>query len=115
MDNISKQTELLVSNKLETYEQFFAFKTQKTKELDNLLDQRSKLWYKHKKSKNPSEKQMIRNQIDELSISIKELRKEVVLCDGIEERSSKIEQNVKEFEEEQRKEEIKNEHIGGRC
>ena len=80
-----------------------------------MLDQRSKLWYKHKKSKNPSEKQMIRNQIDELSISIKELRKEVVLCDGIEERSSKIEQNVKEFEEEQRKEEIKNEHIGGRC
>lgn len=107
MDSISKQTELLVSNKLETYEQFFSFKTQKEKELDNLLDQRSKLWYKHKKSKNPSEKQMIRNQIDELSISIKELRKEVVLCDGIEERSSKIEQNVKEFEEEQRKEEIK--------
>ena len=115
MDSISKQTELLVSNKLETYEQFFAFKTQKTKELDNLLDQRSKLWYKHKKSKNPSEKQMIRNQIDELSISIKELRKEVVLCDEIEERSSKIEQNVKDFEEEQRKEEIKNEHIRGRC
>ena len=62
MDSISKQTELLVSNKLETYEQFFSFKTQKEKELDNLLDQRSKLWYKHKKSKNPSEKQMIRNQ-----------------------------------------------------
>lgn len=115
MDSISKQTELLVSNKLETYEQFFSFKTQKEKELDSLLDQRSKLWYKHKKSKNPSEKQMIRNQIDELSISIKELRKEVVLCDGIEERSSKIEQNVKDFEEEQRKEEIKNEHIRGRC
>ena len=115
MDNISKQTELLVSNKLETYGQFFAFKTQKAKELDNLLDQRSKLWYKHKKSKNPTEKQAIRNQIDELSISIKELRKEVVLCDEIEERSSKIEQNVKDFEEEQRKEEIKNEHIRGRC
>ena len=44
MDSISKQTELLVSNKLETYEQFFSFKTQKEKELDNLLDQRSKLW-----------------------------------------------------------------------
>ena len=64
LDKITKQTDLLVSNKLDTYEQFFAFKTQKTKEIDNLLDKRSKLWYRHKKAKSQSEKESIRNEID---------------------------------------------------
>lgn len=111
LDKISKQTELLVSNKLDTYEQFFAFKTQKTKELDSLLDKRSKLWYKHKKSKNPSEKESIRNEIDLLNKEINPLREEVVLCDGIEERTPKMEQNVSDFEEKKDKEVKNNELI----
>lgn len=111
LDKISKQTELLVSNKLDTYEQFFAFKTQKTKELDSLLDKRSKLWYKHKKSKNPSEKESIRNEIDLLNKEINPLREEVVLCDGIEERTPKMEQNVSDFEDKKDKEVKNNEFI----
>lgn len=111
LDKISKQTELLVSNKLDTYEQFFAFKTQKTKELDSLLDKRSKLWYKHKKSKNPSEKESIRNEIDLLNKIITPLREEVVLCDGIEERTPKMEQNVSDFEDKKDKEVKNNELI----
>ena len=111
LDKISKQTELLVSNKLDTYEQFFAFKTQKTKELDSLLDKRSKLWYKHKKSKNPSEKESIRNEIDLLNKKINPLREEVVLCDGIEERTPKMEQNVSDFEDKKDKEVKNNELI----
>lgn len=110
LDKISKQTELLVSNKLDTYEQFFAFKTQKTKELDSLLDKRSKLWYKHKKSKNPSEKESIRNEIDLLNKEINPLREEVVLCDGIEERTPKMEQKVNDFEE-QKDKEVKNNEL----
>lgn len=110
LDKISKQTELLVSNKLDTYEQFFAFKTQKTKELDSLLDKRSKLWYKHKKSKNPSEKESLRNEIDLLNKEINPLREEVVLCDGIEERTPKMEQKVSDFEE-QKDKEVKNNEL----
>ena len=111
LDKISKQTDLLVSNKLDTYEQFFAFKTQKTKELDNLLDKRSKLWYRHKKAKSQSEKESIRNEIDLLNKEIIPLREEVVLCDGIEKRTPKMEQNVKDFEERKDKEVKDNEHI----
>ena len=111
LDKISKQTDLLVSNKLDTYEQFFAFKTQKTKELDNLLDKRSKLWYRHKKAKSQSEKESIRNEIDLLNKEITPLREEVVLCDGIEERTPKMEQNVKDFEEQKDREVKDNEHI----
>lgn len=104
LDNISKQTELLVSNQLDTYEQFFSFKLNKTKELDNMLDMRSKLWYRHKKSKNANEKKKIREEIDLLSGQINPLREEVILCDGIEERTPKMEQNVKEFEEKKERE-----------
>ena len=111
LDKISKQTELLVSNKLDTYEQFFAFKEQKSKELDQLLDKRDKLWYKHKKSKNKEEKQSIRNEIDMLSNKIKPLREEVVLCDGIEERTPKVEKDIKDFEEQKEREVNKNELI----
>ena len=111
LDKISKQTDLLVSNKLDTYEQFFAFRTQKTKELDSLLDKRSKLWYRHKKAKSQSEKESIRNEIDLLNKEITPLREEVVLCDGIEERTPKMEHNVKDFEEQKDREVKDNEHI----
>lgn len=113
MDSISEQTKLLVRNKLKTNEQFFSFKEEKHKQLTTLLDTRSKLWYKHKKSKNKEEKVEIKKQIDEINKQIEPLRKEVVLCDEIEERTSRLEQNVKEFEQEleKGKEVEKNEHI----
>lgn len=103
MDMISEETRLLVRNKLKTNEQFFSFKNEKEKELSNLLDERSKLWYKHKKSKNKNEKEDLRKQIDELNEQIQPLRKEVVLCNEIKERTSKLEQNIQEFEQEQEK------------
>ena len=43
MEDISKETRLLVSNNLKTNEQFFSFKEEKKTKLDNLMDQRSKL------------------------------------------------------------------------
>lgn len=108
LDRISMQTELLVSNKLDTYEQFLVYKKDKINQLDNLLDSRNKLWYKHKKSKSNDEKIEIRKQIDKLSNEINPLREEVALCEEIEERSSTIEKNIYEFEE---KEVNKNELI----
>lgn len=103
MEEISNEARLLVRNKLETNEQFFAFKKERETKLDLLMDERSKLWYRHKKSKNSEEKAFIRKQIDELNIEIEPIRKEVVLCNGIEERSSKIEQNLKELNDENQK------------
>ena len=46
-----------------------------------------------------------------LSNKIKPLREEVVLCDGIEERTPKVEKDIKEFEENNGKEVSKNELI----
>ena len=113
MEEISNQTRLLVRNNLKTDEQFFSFKEDKEKRLDELMDSRSKLWYKHKKSKSSKEKEDIKKQIDELNKEINPLRKEVVLCKDIVERSKKIEQNLQELsdEKEKTKEVEKNEHI----
>ena len=113
MEDISKETRLLVSNNLKTNEQFFSFKEEKEKRLDELMDTRSKLWYKHKKSKSQNEKAEIRKQIDELNKEINPLRKEVVLCKDILERSKKIEENLQELsdEKEKTKEVEKDEHI----
>ena len=115
MERISEETKLLVRNNLKTNEQFFSFKEQKSKELTNLLDKRSKLWYKHKKSKSKVEKDQLKKEIDEINKQIEPIRKEVVLCKEIEERTPKLEQNVNEFNQEQenqnRKEVEKNELI----
>jgi len=113
MEDISKEARLLVSNNLKTNEQFFSFREDKKKRLDDLMDQRSKLWYKHKKSNSKEEKEIISKQISELNKEINPLRKEVVLCDEILERSKKIESNLQELreDEEKGKEEKQNEHI----
>ena len=113
LDDISSETKLLVSNKIETYEQFFSYKTKKVLELNDLLDKRSKLWYKFKKSKSSEEKTSIRNEIDELSKKINPIQEEVRLLKNIEKRTPSLEQKIKDFEskEKERKESDINEFI----
>ena len=113
MEEISRETRLLVSNNLKTNEQFFLFKEEKKSKLDNLMDQRSKLWYQHKKAKGDEEKEKIKKQINELNKEINPLRKEVEMCNDILDRSKKIESNLQEMieDEEKRREEKQNEHI----
>lgn len=113
MEEISRETRLLVSNNLKTNEQFFSFKEEKKSKLGNLMDQRSKLWYQHKKAKGDEEKEKIKKQINELNKEINPLRKEVEMCNDILDRSKKIESNLQEMieDEEKGREEKQNEHI----
>lgn len=99
MDEISKEAELLVSNQINTYEQFFLYKNSRITELDKLKTERSQLWYKHKKSNNPNEKQSIRDELDLLNKKIEPLKEVVHLCDDIETRLPKIEKNLEEVKE----------------
>lgn len=106
LDEISEQTKLLVSNNIETSEQFFLFAEKKDHELINLLGKREKLWYKYKTSDN---KKDIKKEIDSISKNICELRRVMKLCDGIEKRCNKIDKVVKEIEIKERKDARKNE------
>lgn len=111
MESISNQTKLLVSNKIKTYEQFFSYSNDIKNKLDLLLDKRSKLWYQHRKANTTKEKEAIKTDIASLFNEIANLRKEVKLCDDIEERAKEIEKNVNEFEKQLEKEECINELI----
>ena len=105
MDEISEQTRLLVSNNIETDKQFFLFAKNKNDELNILIGEREKLWYKYKK--NDSNKDEIKVKINSITKDINNLRRVIKLCDGIKERCYKIEEVVKEVEKNERKGEKK--------
>ena len=112
MEQISEETKLLVSQKIETYQQFLEYKNTIESRYEELMGKKELLWKKVNRSKDDTEKENIKKTIEELNMEIYSLRKEVVLCDGIEERLPIIKSKVKEFDKEDIvKEEKENEHI----
>ena len=112
LDKLSEEAKLLVRNDLKTNEQFFLYKETITTKLNTFMNMRSKLWKKHKQTRDLTEKKNLKIQIDKLSNEINELREEVVLCEDIETRIPKIEVNLQEVEEyEERKGVFKDELI----
>lgn len=104
MDEISKQTRLLVREKIETHEQFLFYKDKVNGEVQDLIGRRHNLWVKHKRVKTNNEKLSIRNEIDIITKQLFIKREEVVLCNEIEKRIKNIEKSVKELEKEKGKE-----------
>lgn len=104
MDEISEQTKLLVSKEVKTYEQLLFYRNELVSDIEKLIGRRNYLWIKIKKVTNTEEKQSIRNEIDLVSQELNMKRKQVVLCDGIKNRSKIVEKNIKEFDEERGKE-----------
>lgn len=98
MNEISKQTRLLVSNKIETYEQLLFYKENLSTEVQELLSKKENLWKKFRRTKKETEKNSIRYEINEITKKLKPLREEVVLCDGIEKRLDVVKKNIQEFE-----------------
>ena len=98
MNNLSKETRLLVSNKIETYEQFFSYKNNKVKDLSILLGERRKMWYQHKKVNDDISKLKIESKINDLSKRIKVIQEEVKLLNDIEKRTPDIDEKIKNYE-----------------
>lgn len=112
MEQISEETKLLVSQKIETYEQFLEYKNSVENQYDELMSKKELLWKKIKYSKSDVEKENIKSAIEELNVEIYSLRKEVGLCEGIEERLPIIKTKVKEIDDEEIVKEVKDyEHI----
>ena len=109
MNEISKQTRLLVSNKIETHEQLLLYRENVKTEIQELSSKREYLWRKFKRTQNEDEKKSIRCEIDNITKMLTSKREEVALCDGIEKRANTVQENIKEFEEEKGKERLKNE------
>lgn len=111
MDLIIEETKLLVSNHLETDEQFFLFKKELEAKLESLQTSRGRLYYYKSIAETDEEKSSIYKRIEALREEINEVKKTLVLCDDIVERSNIIEENINELIENERKESEKDERI----
>ena len=109
MDEISEQTKMLVKNKIKTYEQFTFHKQLVNEKVNELVGFKHNLWIKHKRAKTEDLKEQIRLNIESINIELLSIKKEVKLCDGIEERIDKIKENIKKFEQDKEKEMMKDE------
>ena len=107
MNEISEQTRLLVSNKIETREQFLLFKDKVNNELKELTSNRDNLWKKIKRVNTEEDKQLIQKELLVISHQVAIKRKEVRICDEIDKKLDVVKENIREFEEEKGKERIK--------
>lgn len=101
MNDISKQTRLLVSNKIETQEQLLFYKENLNIDIKDLTTKRENLWKKFKRAKNDNEKLSIRYEIDDITRKLKPKKENLKLCKDIEKRLDIVKENVKDFEDEQ--------------
>ena len=65
---------------------------------------RNYLWNKVRATNEEKDKRVIRSEIDSITSEIEKKRKEVRLCDGIEQRTGVLEKSIDEFEKTKGKE-----------
>ena len=98
LDQISKETEFMVVNNIETLEALLSFKEQNSIKLQELVSKRANLWRKYKRAKSEDDKVKIYEEIELLQPLIKELYNNRRYCDGIYKRSSDIQNNIDNFD-----------------
>ena len=113
LDTISKETRLLCRYHIDTAEALFSFREDLKERMEQLTDERKHLRYKSRSIKDEGKLSEVKAEISGLSEQIRELRKEVVLCDGIAARSGVTREKLKTVrqETEQGKEDKSHEHI----
>ncbi|MCI8582573.1 MAG: relaxase/mobilization nuclease domain-containing protein [Dorea sp.] len=113
MDIIAKETRLLCRNHIDTAEQLSEYKCSLEAEKQELTEQRKGLYTKSRKAIG-EEKEIVKARIAEITERLKVIRKEVRLCEGIEDRSDVLRGKLQviwtEEKQEKRKELMKDEH-----
>ena len=115
MDSLIAQMELLGREHIETTDQLAQYKSGTESKMDQLTELRKELYNakrradRHGDSTNAA---AISSQISDITSQLKALRKEVVLCSKIEERSAQVKENLEQIkqQESERKEPTHNEH-----
>lgn len=112
LNQITRETRLLCRCQIETDEQLFSYKGLLQERMTRLSNERQKLRYQCR-SVREEDLAEVKAEISRLTARIGELRKEVVLCDGIATRSGLIRQKIQivRQEKKQGKEEVNHEHI----
>lgn len=94
LDTISKETRLLCRYHIDTAEQLFSLRGNLEERMRELSDTRKHLRYQIRSIQDEDGRTEVKTEISKLSEEIKELRKEVVLCDGIAARSGVIKEKL---------------------
>ena len=109
MDKITKEVTLISKKKINTLTDLDANEYFSKDRLENLIKERRCIYNKIKRCRKPELKEQLQQDISTLSSEIKELRKEVVLYEGIRQRSVSMKNKIKMIEQE-RKEHEEHEH-----
>ena len=107
IDKISMETRLLARENVSTIEQLFSYKNSIEKEIESLVDIRESLRRNVRKNADGTELSKIKDKISDSTRKIRELRKEITLCDGIAERSKVIDDRLKQIQKDEEKERMK--------
>lgn len=120
LNNISQEVRLLVRHKIDTAEQLSLYKNGLEVQIEKLSAERKALYKKQRTVKcqsDPKLAEAVKKKIDGLTEQLKNLRREVHLCDDIAQRSGVITEKLKavrEDEQNQGKEKQQNEPISRR-
>lgn len=112
LEKLDEQIRFLADNGIETIDDLTLFRKEKREKLDTLIDLRQKLRNELKcaiRVENAEKVAQIKEKIAEISGEMREIRKEVTLCDRIEERSAPMAEELKKLSNEQTKDEGKEE------
>ena len=107
LDKITAETRLLGREHIFTDEQLFSYKASLNGQIETLIDDRTHLRKISRTKMSDDELSKVKGQIVSISGKIRELRKEVWLCDDIAERSKVMEQNLETIRAEEEKQERK--------
>ena len=117
IQNISKETRLLVKHGINTAEQLAAHKDGLTQRVISLSSTRKHLRYQSRSIRDGDKLAAVKTEIADLSAQITELRREVRLCENIEKRSAEMATKIRIAAEEQKsigKESKQHESLRGR-
>lgn len=114
LDRYIAQADFLAKTGVETVEDLDGYKTEKEKQVEALMQQRTGLkneLKRHIRKENFQSAEATRAQIAELSAELKTCRKEIALCTDIADRSVQIRKNLEQIEQQkiERKEKAENE------
>ena len=93
MEELSKQAQYLGAKGIETFDDLYSDRDKLQKEMDELIQYRTKLQNKIRRAK-PEDKEDIREEKAKVTKRITKLRNEIKMNKAVEKRSAKIEENT---------------------
>ena len=102
LDHITKEVTLISKKNITNLSELEANQYFASDKLENLIKERRCIYNKIRRCKSPDKKEMLQQDVETLSLQIKDLRKEVVLYEGIKVRSISIKQKLQQIHEEEK-------------